>query len=76
VKPYDLKQRPLMDGELTDLTVSYIDKHAKAAKPFFVYLPYTLTHQPRMPHPDFAGKTGNGPGADMLTQRPMRCGRR
>jgi hypothetical protein len=68
VKPYDLKQRPLMDVELTDKTVGYIDKHAKADKPFFIYLPYTLTHQPRLPHPDFAGKTGNGEWADLLTQ--------
>ena len=74
MKPYDLKQRPLMDGELTDLTVAFIGKHAKAAKPFFCYVPYTLPHHPRLPHPDFTGKTRNGPWADMLAQTDAYVG--
>jgi arylsulfatase len=37
-------------------------------KPFFVYLPYTATHFPTMPHPDFVGKSGNGPWGDLLMQ--------
>ena len=34
----------------------------------FVYLPYTATHFPTMPHPDFAGKSGKGPWGDLLMQ--------
>ena len=68
VKPFDLKQRALMDGELTDMAVDYIKEHANSDKPYFLYVPYTQTHQPRIPHPDFDGKTGNGTWGDILAQ--------
>lgn len=38
VKTFDKKQKASMDGELTDMAISYIDKHAKGEKPFFVFL--------------------------------------
>ncbi len=60
--------------ELTDLTIKYIDKHAKDDKPFFVFLPYTNTHIPRIPAPEFDGKTGNGPWADILLQTDTYVG--
>ncbi len=68
VKSFDLKQKASMDGELTDMTIDYIDKHAKDNKPFFVFLSYTNTHVPRIPAPEFDGKTGNGTWADLLLQ--------
>lgn len=43
-------------------------RQAEANKPFFVYLPYTATHFPALPHPDFVGKSGNGPWGDLLMQ--------
>ncbi len=57
VRPYRLDYRPLIDRDQT-----------QADKPFFVYLPYTATHFPTMPHPDFVGKSGNGPWGDLLMQ--------
>ena len=68
VKPYRLDYRPLIDRDLTDKALDFIDRQAKAKNPFFVYLPYTATHFPTMPHPDYDGKTGNGPWADLLLQ--------
>jgi arylsulfatase len=68
VRPYRLDYRPLIDRDLTDKALNFMDKSVKADKPFFVYLPYTATHFPTMPHPDFKGKTGNGPWADLLAQ--------
>lgn len=68
VKTFDLAQKASMDGELTDLTINYIDKHAEDENPFFVFLSYTNTHIPRIPAPEFAGKTGNGVWADILLQ--------
>ncbi len=68
VRPYRLDYRPLIDRDLTDKAKDFMERQAKAKKPFFVYLPYTATHFPTMPHPDFKGKTGNGPWADLLTQ--------
>ena len=68
VRPYRLDYRPLIDRDLTDKAIDFMKRSAKAKKPFFVYLPYTATHFPTMPHPDFKGKSGKGPWADMLMQ--------
>ena len=68
VRPYRLDYRPIIDRDLTDKAMDFMERQAKAEKPFFVYLPYTATHFPTMPHPDYDGKTGNGAWADLLTQ--------
>ena len=68
VRPYRLDYRPLIDRDLTDRAISFMTQQAEAQTPFFVYLPYTATHFPTMPHPDFDGKTGNGPWGDLLMQ--------
>jgi len=68
VRPYRLDYRPLIDRDLTDRAINFIKRQARANKPFFVYLPYTATHFPTMPHPDFVGKSGNGSWGDLLMQ--------
>ena len=68
VRPYRLDYRPLIDRDLTDRAIDFMKRNAKAKKPFFVYLPYTATHFPTMPHPDFKGKSGKGTWADILMQ--------
>jgi arylsulfatase len=68
VRPYRLDYRPVIDRDLTDKAISFMEEQVKSDKPFFVYLPYTATHFPTMPHPDFDGKSGNGPWADILPQ--------
>ena len=68
VRPYRLDYRPLIDRDLTDKAINFIERQAQAKQPFFVYLPYTATHFPTMPHPDFKGKTGKGDWADLLMQ--------
>ena len=49
--------------------ISFIKRQTQAKKPFFIYLPYTATHFPTMPHPDFKGKSGKGAWGDLLMQR-------
>jgi arylsulfatase len=68
VRPYRLDYRPLIDRDLTDKAISFMQRQANTNKPFFVYLPYTATHFPTMPHPDFVDKSGNGPWGDLLMQ--------
>jgi arylsulfatase len=68
VRPYRLDYRPLIDADLTDMAIDFMKRQARAGKPFFVYLPYTATHFPTLPHPDFVGKSGNGSWADLLMQ--------
>ncbi len=67
-QPYNLDYRPLIDRDLTDRAITFMRRQAESGKPFFVYLPYTATHFPTMPHPDFAGKSGRGLWGDMLMQ--------
>ena len=58
----------MIDRDLTDRAIDFMKRNAAEKKPFFVYLPYTATHFPTMPHPDFAGKSGKGPWGDLLMQ--------
>ena len=68
VRPYRLDYRPLIDRDLTDKAIDFMKRQAAADKPFFVYLPYTQTHFPALPHPDFVGKSGKGSWGDVLMQ--------
>jgi arylsulfatase len=74
-RTFDLTQKASIDGEITDMTIDYIDEHAKDEKPFFVFLSYINTHVPRIPAPEFAGKTGNGSWADILLQTDTYVGK-
>lgn len=75
VRLYDLKERATIDKDLTDKSIDFMQRQAKARKPFFVFLPYTQTHMPVLPHPDFKGKTRNGDFADVLAQLDVYIGR-
>ena len=68
VRPYRLDYRPLIDRDLTDRAVRFMRRSAESETPFFVYLPYTATHFPTLPHPDFVDKSGRGPWGDLLMQ--------
>jgi len=75
VRVYDLAYRPLIDGDLTGKAIDFMRRQVAAETPFFLYLPYTATHFPPLPHPEFAGKTGNGDWADLLLQIDTYLGR-
>lgn len=75
IKPYRLDYRPLIDGDLTEKAMDFMEHNTNANKPFFLYLPYTATHYPSIPNPEFAGKTGNGNWADLLLQIDTYNGR-
>ena len=45
-RAYNLDYRPLIDRDLTDRAINFIERQARAENPFFVYLPYTATHFP------------------------------
>jgi arylsulfatase len=68
VRPYDLDYRPLIDRDLTDRAITFMKRQVQSERPFFIYLPYTATHFPTLPHPEFEGKSGNGVWGDMLMQ--------
>ena len=74
VKPYDINARREIDGELTDLTIEFMERNVRADRPFFAYVPYTQVHVPTIAHPDFDGSTGNGNFADVLAEVDARAG--
>ena len=71
---YDIEQRRLIDAEITRRSVDFIDRQAKAGKPFFAYVALTQPHLPTEPNPAFKGKTGNGDWADMLAEMDFNVG--
>jgi arylsulfatase len=75
VRLYNTKERTLIDKDLTDKSIDYMQRQTQAKKPFFLYIPYTQPHMPALPHPDFKGKTKNGHMADVLAQIDAYTGR-
>ena len=71
---YDRAKRATIDREITDQAIDFMTRMSNAGKPFFAYLPYTQTHEPVDPHPDFYGSTGNGSFADVLAQTDVYIG--
>lgn len=71
---YDLKTRRLIDTEITRRTIDFIRRNAQAGRPFYAYVPLTQVHYPVLPHPDFAGRTGNGDFADSLAEMDHHVG--
>ena len=65
---YGREKRKTIDREITYQAIDFIKRKAGDEQPFFAYLPYTQTHEPVDPHPDYYGKTGNGSFADVLLQ--------
>ncbi|MGI9315962.1 MAG: sulfatase-like hydrolase/transferase, partial [bacterium] len=75
VKKYDTDTRKTIDRELTDKTIDFMNRSVEAKKPFFAFVPFTHAHLPTTAHPDFAGKSGNGPYADVLTEIDYNSGK-
>ncbi|MBT7581727.1 MAG: sulfatase-like hydrolase/transferase [Kordiimonadaceae bacterium] len=71
---FDRKKRATIDREITDQAIDFIKRKASEDQPFFAYLPYTQTHEPVDPHPDFLGTTGHGTFADVLAQTDAYVG--
>lgn len=65
---YNTEERLKIDKELTVRSIEFMKRQVENKKPFFLFVPYTQTHMPVAPHPDFRGKTGNGDFADTLAQ--------
>lgn len=71
---YDLKQRRLIDTEITRRSIEFIKAKAATGTPFYCYVPFTQVHYPTLAHPDFMGKTGHGDFADSLAELDHHVG--
>jgi arylsulfatase len=71
---YDLDNRPLIDEWITTRACAFIDDRGRDRHPFFLYVPLTQVHHPALPHPDFAGASGNTAFADCMIEVDHRTG--
>jgi arylsulfatase A-like enzyme len=74
VMVYDLKERRLIDEEITRRTIDFMKRSVADGKPFYAYVPYTLVHFPSLPNPKFEGKTGYGDFPDCLAEMDAHVG--
>jgi arylsulfatase A-like enzyme len=74
VKVYDRTARRLIDSEIAENAIGFMERSVEAKVPFFAYVPFTNVHLPTIPHPEFKGKTGNGNWADVLAEIDHRAG--
>ena len=74
VAEYDVPTRRRIDAELTRRTIDFMGRQVEADRPFFAYVPFTMAHLPTLPHPEFEGRTGKGPYADVLAEIDHRVG--
>ena len=75
LEPFDMKTRPLVDREAADRSVAFMERQARARRPFFLYYPMTQIHFPTLAHPDFAGKSGAGDVGDAMAEIDANVGR-
>jgi arylsulfatase len=74
VAVYDLDRRRQIDAEVTRRTIDFMKRNTAAHKPFYAYVPFTQVHFPALPNKNFAGKTGNGDWADVLSEMDSNVG--
>lgn len=66
---------PYFDGYVQKAALEYLDKAAKANKPFFMNVNFMKVHQPNMPHPDFQRKSlSKSKYADSVVELDARVG--
>jgi arylsulfatase len=73
-EPYTLENRPFIDERIAEKSIAWIREHAGAERPFFLFVSWSLVHHPYLPHPDFAGRSGNGAFADVMVEHDHRVG--
>jgi len=58
VQVYDKDARRMIDAQIENRAIAYLEDRAKADDPFFLFLPVINMHFPTLPHPDFEGASG------------------
>ena len=67
---------PFFDEYVEKASIDYLDRAAKAGKPFFMSVNFMKVHQPNMPHPDFIHKSSSkSKYADSVVENDTRIGR-
>ena len=72
-------KRPADPAELTrlytDEAIAFLEQQPRAGRPFFLYLPHTMLHEPVAAGPEFLGKSQWGLYGDALEELDFHTGR-
>jgi arylsulfatase A-like enzyme len=72
-------KRPADPAELTrlytDEAITFIEQQHRAGKPFFLYLPHTMVHEPVAASAEFKGKSNWGLYGDAIEELDFHTGR-
>ena len=74
VREYTVEYRHQVEGDIAKASVEFIQRQAKAKKPFFMYVGWTHSHYPCVVPPEFEGKSINGPYGDAIMELDYRTG--
>lgn len=74
VSVFDADTRRQVDREAARRGVAFMERNARARKPFFLYYPMTQIHFPTLSHPDFVGRTGAGDIGDAMADVDYNVG--
>jgi len=75
VKEFDLDARAILDSEVADKTIEFVEMQASASRPFYIYTAFTQIHPPFLPQPGFVGRSRAGEYADIQMQVDYNVGR-
>jgi arylsulfatase A-like enzyme len=74
VKPFTSELRASIDNELVDKSIDFMRRQKAAAKPFFLYLPFSMGHAPNLPSSQFKGKSRIGNYGDKMMEGDFHVG--
>ncbi len=75
VKPYDFETRRMIDVELADRVVSFVERRDGNSDPFFLFVSWTRPHYPNFTSPEFEGRSRIGDYGDSLMELDHNVGR-
>jgi len=74
VREYTLDYRRQVEGDIAKASVEFIQRQAKADKPFLMMIGWTHSHYPSVTPPEFSGKSSSGPYGDAIMELDYRTG--
>src|SRR5262249_28661252 len=74
VKPFTPEVRAEIDNELVAKSIDFMKRQTAARKPFFLYLPFSMGHEPNWPSSQFKGKSRIGNYGDKLMEGDHHVG--
>jgi arylsulfatase len=74
VKPYTPEVRAEIDNKLVAKSIDFMKRQTAARKPFFLYLPFSMGHEPNWPSSQFKGKSRIGNYGDKVMEGDYHVG--